>query len=328
MTTFPLPTRQFPAVAIILAICWSHYALGQTRATPPTEEITVGFLVINISKIDDAEQQINIDVSIQMKWVDPGLVNPDGEMLLADPDTIWTPDVQIVNEVDLKKMRKELVMVSPDGECLYRQRYSGLISSSTDYSNFPFDQQILKVQLAAAPPWQLRFIPDQDWNGRLDKFSVADWKVGPASFTTETLEVMQLKIPACSIQLTGTRKTGYFIWKIFIPLSLVIFMSFTVFWIDPSRIDAQLTVSVTSILTLIAYQFTLSFMVPRVPYLTRLDIFVFGANFLVFAALIEAVASSHITGKGRPELAQKMDYFSRFVFPLIYLSILLKSIWF
>jgi len=45
-------------------------------------------------------------------------------------------------------------------------------------------------------------------------------------------------------------------------------------------------VGATAVLTLIAYRFTLDSLIPRVSYLTRLDIFILGATVLVLLARV------------------------------------------
>ena len=64
-------------------------------------------------------------------------------------------------------------------------------------------------------------------------------------------------------------------------------MSWAVFWVDPKEIGPQLGLAATSMLTLIAFQFAFTGLLPRISYLTRADRFVFSASLLVFLALVE-----------------------------------------
>jgi hypothetical protein len=66
-------------------------------------------------------------------------------------------------------------------------------------------------------------------------------------------------------------------------------MSWTVFWIDPTNGGPQISVAVTSMLTLIAYRFAIGSEVPKLPYLTRLDGFILAGSLLVFLSLIEVM---------------------------------------
>ena len=100
--------------------------------------------------------------------------------------------------------------------------------------------------------------------------------------------------------LNAEREAGFFVTKVIVPLGLIVFMAATVFWVDPENIGPQLGTSTASVLTLIAFQFSLVRMLPPVSYLTRIDLFVLGAMILVFMTLAEAIYTSRITKDGRP----------------------------
>ena len=104
-------------------------------------------------------------------------------------------------------------------------------------------------------------------------------------------------------------------------------MSWLVFWIDPSQVGSQISVSVTAMLTLIAYQFLLGNLLPKVPYLTKLDFFLCGSTFLVFAALVEVVLTSHLATTDRLDKARKVDVCSKIFFPLFFLAVIIVTIW-
>ncbi len=62
-------------------------------------------------------------------------------------------------------------------------------------------------------------------------------------------------MPSVVLFFDATRKPGYYVLKVIFPLILIVIMSWTVFWIAPSESGTQISVAVTSILTLIAYRF-------------------------------------------------------------------------
>jgi gamma-aminobutyric acid receptor subunit beta len=115
-----------------------------------------------------------------------------------------------------------------------------------------------------------------------------------------------------------------YIWKVILLLILIVAMSWTVFWIDPENIGIQISIAITSMLTLIAYRFAIDLVVPRVPYATRLDEFIFGGTALIFLSLVEVNVTSRLVHNGRKVLAEKIDGFSRVFFPLIFVIVVLK----
>jgi hypothetical protein len=56
-----------------------------------------------------------------------------------------------------------------------------------------------------------------------------------------------------------------------LPLVLIVIMSWCSFWIDPVNANSQISIAVTSMLTLIAYRYAVDTQVPRLPYMTRVD---------------------------------------------------------
>ena len=77
-------------------------------------------------------------------------------------------------------------------------------------------------------------------------------------------------------------------------------------------------ISVTSMLTLIAFIFATTNMVPRLGYLTLLDRFIVFSTILVFLALVESLTTVYLVSKEKKELAMRVDLISRFVFPIFF----------
>ncbi len=72
-------------------------------------------------------------------------------------------------------------------------------------------------------------------------------------------------------------------------------------------------------LTLIAFRLALGSQLPPVAYLTRIDRFVLVATAIVFAALVESVATAALADKDHLGPALKINRWSRIVFPASYL---------
>jgi len=126
--------------------------------------------------------------------------------------------------------------------------------------------------------------------------------------------------------LDAKRQSVFFVTKVIVPLCLIVFMAGTVFWVDPENIGPQLGISTASVLTLIAFQFSLVRMLPPVSYLTRIDEFMLGATILVFMALAEAIYTSRITKDGRLEDARRTDAWARAVYAILFVLIVVLTL--
>ena len=102
-------------------------------------------------------------------------------------------------------------------------------------------------------------------------------------------------------------------------------MSWAVFWINPRYLPAQVGVSTSAVLTLIAFQFSLGYLLPKVSYLTRADQFVMGSALLVFLAFGEALLTASLADRDKSELAHRVDAGSRLLFPLAFIVVVVAS---
>jgi cadmium resistance protein CadD (predicted permease) len=96
-------------------------------------------------------------------------------------------------------------------------------------------------------------------------------------------------------------------------------MSWAVFWIDPVTSNSQISIAVTSMLTLIAYRFAIDNQLPRLPYTTNLDAFILMSTVLVFFSFIEVLVTTILENQKRNRLATTIDRFCRVIFPVIFL---------
>ena len=103
-------------------------------------------------------------------------------------------------------------------------------------------------------------------------------------------------------------------------------MSGTVFLLPPSYVP-QVSVAVTSMLTLIAYQFALAGTLPRISYLTRADHFILGSTILVFCSLAKAVWTTMLVAAQREAEVERLDRIGRVAYPLLFFAIAVGSFW-
>ena len=111
----------------------------------------------------------------------------------------------------------------------------------------------------------------------------------------------------------------HYIWKVILPLVLIVIMSWAVFWITPTDASPQISIAVTSMLTLIAYRFAIDNQLPRLQYTTSLDAFILMSTVLVFFSFIEVLVTTILENQKRNRLAITIDRSCRVIFPVIFL---------
>jgi len=113
--------------------------------------------------------------------------------------------------------------------------------------------------------------------------------------------------------------------KVVLPLVFILAMSWTVFWLDPSLAGTQIGVATTSMLTLIAYRFTVGAFVPKVPYLTRMDAFILASTILVFGALVLAVWTAFLAAREQRSRAIAIERQCRWILPALSAAVFVVS---
>lgn len=295
---------------------------------PTPVEISV--YVIDIEQIDNLRQNFTADFIVFTRWKDERL---KGEVRSIDLEDIWWPNSNILNGRNLTTSFPKRAEVEEDGSILYRQRYYGHVAAPLDLRNFPFDEQMLPISILMMrnTPETIELTFFHDGSGSVENFSNSDWKIGKGKGTVDIFKAyssgeqsIEYQIPIAHFKFEAKRHVFYYIWKVIVPLLVIVMMSWAVFYFDPiEQVAPQIGLGATAILTLIAFLFSLGKILPPIAYLTKIDFFVYTSLSLVFLAFSEAVLTIKLAGKGKIKEAKRIDRMSRWAFPLLFILILI-----
>ena len=321
----------FVAMSIQLVRCAETPALIERPASgnSPTQ-VSVGIWVVDINSIDSAQQNFTADIAAVLRWKDPRLAHTGSGVAHYTLEQIWHPRVSIANETNsVSRKLPETVEVDPDGSVVYRQRYVGAFTQSLRLQSFPFDRQTFRVHLVAIRyrPNEVTFVPDENWirdglqraagispSITLPDWTIEKWETKPLTYALTP----GLQYSGYAFEFTAARNVRHYVLKVILPLVLIVMMSWAVFWIDPVTSNSQISVAVTSMLTLIAYRFAVDSQLPRLPYMTRLDALFLTSTLLVFLSLIEVLVTTILDNNGQTERAKTVDRYCRVIFPAIF----------
>ena len=290
-------------------------------------EIRVGVYLLDLPRIDDADQTFLADIFFRFSWKDPRLARVGGAPCVVALGDIWHPRVLVMNQRDVQSQLEEVAEIQPDGSVRYVQRYFGAFSERWDLSRFPFDEQMLPVTLVARfPVDEVKLVPDTSLVTKAEQLSNPNWRIGQPLVRGDGYTVYPGRtITKLDVYLPAERRSGYYVWKLIVPMSFVVFMSWAAFWISPQHIAPRIGLSATSMLTLIAFRLALGSSLPPIPYLTQFDLFTIGGTVLVFLALFESVATTALWDQERHVLAQRINGWSRILFPLAFAGVVVSS---
>jgi len=294
-------------------------------AGPPTP-ISIGIYVFDIDEINDVEQRFNIDFFADVGWQDPRLALPEEErqgMFRSLPlEEVWTPRVLVVNDRGLSPQLPRVVEVDDFGNVEYRQRLSGELASDLIFKEFPFDTQLLPVEVISYQysPDEVSFSLNADISGDDGSFSVEGWELNilEPSVGEFTIPAERTVRPQLTFFVEAKRETRYYLFTMFLPMSLIVFMGWTVFWLQPNIVPSRIAISTASIFSLIAFGFSIRLSLPAVSYMTRADLFVTGCTLLLFLALGVAVLGSRWASADRMEEALRVNAVARWAYIGLY----------
>src|SRR5467141_2385844 len=319
------------ATSIQLALGSEAPALiDRPNADSGPTQISVGIWVADISNIDSAQQTFTAEIAVVLRWKDPRLAHAGKGIVRYPLEQIWHPRVGIVNETNsVSRKLPDSVEVDPDGTVTYRQRYAGAFTQPLRLQSFPFDRQTFRVQLVAVryQSNEVMFVPDQVWirdglkeaggispSVTLPDWTIEKWELKPLVYALAPRH----QYSSYAFEFTASRNVEHYLLKVILPLVLIVIMSWVVFWTDPTNSNTQFSIAVTSMLTLIAYRFAVDSQLPRLPYMTRLDVFFLLSTLLVFFSLIEVLVTTILDNNRQIARAKKLDRYCRVIVPIIF----------
>jgi gamma-aminobutyric acid receptor subunit beta len=284
--------------------------------------INVGIFIFDIDEVDDVSQRFSVDMFTVLAWHDPRLALPEDQRVGGKRslplDKIWTPRGLIVNDRGLSLQLPQIANIDDLGNVVYRQRLSGELAVTLKLSEFPFDTQRLPIDFVSYQhsPDEVRFSVNTDIRGDSESFSAAGWRmriIEPeyGEFTVPAAGVARARM---TYYIEAQRNSQYYVLTMFLPMSLIVFMSWMVFWLQPDIVPARIGISTASIFSLLALGFSIRLSLPAVSYMTRADLFVIGCTLLIFVALGVAVIGSRWASSDRMEKALHLNAVARWAY--------------
>jgi hypothetical protein len=285
---------------------------GQTSLRPgnggPPTDVSLGLLLMDLREINDVDQTITVDIATRRTWYDPRLDGMEGcKFSIHD---IWYPELILVNSGRIFERWDNVASVDIGGKVTYLQRLSGTFSSHHSLGDFPLDKQQFRLSIVPinGDVQNITTHNDEVFSGRSNVLNISDWQIGEVSIETNSQFIPALSATHEQIDMVinASRYSSYYFWKIVLPVALIVLMSWCAFWMDPSQFGAQVGLSATAVLTLIAFIFATTNMLPRLGYFTRLDFYVGGATILVFLGLVHSMLTGFLVSTGQSGRATRI----------------------
>ncbi len=297
-------------------------------------EVEIGLKMQQITSVDQKAENFGVVATVQMEWLDPTLAfSPDdcqcafktftGDDFVnfaSDQDLIW-PAFTLFNQQGRRFTQNQLVVIRPEGRVGYFERFSATLQAPDfDFRRFPFDTQQFFIRIDALFPEEFFVYSElEDFSEIGEQLGEEEWIVTnfDTAITTELASTQRLT-SRFSFGFEAERHVSFYITRLFIPILVILIVSWFTFFLKDygKRVD----VSAGNLLLFIAFNFTISNDLPRLGYLTFMDVVLISTFVVTGLVVIFNVALKRLEVAGRIELAHRIDRYTIWIYPLVYVA--------
>ncbi|HET9358243.1 MAG TPA: hypothetical protein VFO58_00745 [Vicinamibacterales bacterium] len=306
----------------------SAYSLARPDSGGGPTVVGIGVFFQDVAALSDIDQTMDTDVYFVVRWRDPRLADAARTAGSAEcpvpTGKLWMPALEPENLRGRQSFYPDRFLVDERGVVTVGRRIWAKVSYPLDFRDFPLDahQWTLTLWPVLSKSDEVVFHPIQRMTGIADRLSIQGWRVGTpqARASTAARNSRAGTYARFDVVLDVERDWIYYAWKLGLPLTLIVFMAYGVYFIPAAAVPQQIGLGMTAMLTLIAYMLTLGNALPRISYLTRADWFFVGSAMLVFLGLMKAVATLWLSQGPKADLIARVDTWGRGLYPIAMLA--------
>lgn len=244
--------------------------------------VRVGLYFQEVTALDENDGMFTGTVDMRLRWEDPRLRYPAKETLRGFREyqgakatekltSIWTPGVAFANIKGEPSYQITNFRIYPDGWVEVMQRTTAQFSINLDTSNFPFDKQVLRIEVnlrgGTTKEAALVFLQeDLDFSNSAKDIKIDGWDVGLVNLKRATRQGWYgSSHSSVIIGLEVIRDSAQTVATIFIPLLASLLIPLLAIWMNRTedgefQIDAfeLANVIVGGLFAVIALNFTVN----------------------------------------------------------------------
>jgi len=258
-----------------------------------------------ILKIDEQKQTVELDLFTRSHWKDPNWEGKTDEEFQEKKDTVeWDPTIEVINGMGLSTNTNELWLdYEQEGILSRAQRLIGNLSIDLNLQEFPFDTQVIKVEIESFWYFQedmlLAVLPSQQHQTDTKYITLRkdvhlpEWIVesvenferpNRVSFEKKTYSMLES-------HLIIRRRLSYYFSKIYLTLILTTVLAWSVFFIPSTDLSGRTSILVTLFLAAVALNFVAGSTLPKVSYSTQMDYYIVINYMFLFLIEIECIVA-------------------------------------
>jgi hypothetical protein len=219
------------------------------------------------------------------------------------------------------------VAVESNGHVTYLERFTTNFQLNFDFTKYPFDTQDFYIYFD-----QLYSVDNYVYEN-MENFSEIDPEHGEdefklSSFDTQiSSETSSRQVPTSrfAFHFAAPRHLSYYIFRIFIPVLLIISVSYVTFFLkDYTR---RIEVATGNLLLFIAFSFSIAEDYPRMGYLTFMDAIMAITFIINTLVVVYSVYLKWLENHDQRERSEHIDRYMDWVYPIAYLVTIGVTAW-
>jgi hypothetical protein len=282
---------------------------------PRPEHVQIGVYVRHVPEVDLRANTYVADFYLWFLW--KGDIDP-------------TQTFEITNAVDLSSLAKIPAYVDesgapkpdelPDGRKYQVLHVQSRLWHAFPITDYPFDTQdiVIDIEDARHPSTELVYEPDSQASGYKTANQIPGWV-----FVSSRVEARESK-PGTSFgdprprasnesyskarfALHIKRPVAGLMAKVFLPLAIIVLITFCAFLVSPDNIDARLGLLITALISDAALQYTTSNDLPSSGYLVLMDKIYILSYVVIFIGTFLAIVAARRHDAEREADARRLD---------------------
>ncbi len=170
-------------------------------------------------------------------------------------------------------------VIKDGSELTYKSKSVYKIKNKFNLQNFPFDKQTLKIFLRQDENSidEDRFLVSSYTMRKAEEFkdlnSIQGWNITNVEMNYKIYNhlLKEEYFDGFELVFEIERKSRYYVFKIIMPIILILIVCWSAVWIKPKDLESKLTITIVCLLSLIAYNFVIDKDLPKLEYLTVMD---------------------------------------------------------
>jgi hypothetical protein len=300
------------------------------KSTSPTD-VQIALFLEDVSLVNPWLQTLEMDATLIMQWQDDSIkrrfskptyfTGPNLDQTLTR-ENIWSPFVEIVNARKGRLTEAQALVVKPNGNVQYIERFNAEVFAKMNFRKFPFDAHDITIQFRSLlyNSDQLQFIPLNPYEGMAESAQLAEWGLKDYSSYVATSSNLQFHKDHSqyNVSLTLARHSNYYLTKILLPMIILGILSCSILWISREQLGSKLGVSISCLVAIIAYQWVIKDSLPKVNYQVLLGSIISTTFFFACSVIFLTILFNSLGKHGKLKLSEILEHTARWLMPLIY----------